>query len=524
MSPSQSSQLLGNKRRHEQRDDDEGLAVKDGHHEQRGDDLKHADKKRHHEQGDGDEGIAVEDGHHEQRGDDLRHADKGHHEQRDDDQGLGDKGLAYEPLRFVKQPPLSDGQSLCQSNRQCQSLSRTKDKPEVQFHQFAKLAPELRRKIWRETWQHRDVRLFRFYLGTRAAQSTAAIFDKSDDRDDFLDLHINHVEATRHFWGVHREGFDPAGQKEDLVTWTDSEAVEPTSLWVNRESRHETLGHFEKVLDLPTGSPWTSSRGGLSNCYFNFELDTLKFNLHSPLSAAFSLRDLTRLVRISIPETAPALPDFANSTGPFDQSVFLLKKKPNEDQETTQDFKLVWRYLRKYFPALREIRLESFHSCRRYRIVRISGQGPMTLPENPRRVRADIDNYCYACMNVQSAVDTTFSPIGVNLPLDYCAEHDLGRILDKYSIMEPEFKEETMVIGTVPGKNGGKGEDVTVTFRAIYDACDRSNMLDLKGRRVDWDQVKRECVARTLEHALGPPREDEFMVYSMQADSPALDD
>ncbi|KAI0838261.1 hypothetical protein F5Y06DRAFT_268960 [Hypoxylon sp. FL0890] len=222
---------------------------------------------------------------------------------------------------------------------------------------------------------------------------------------------------------------------------------------------------------------------------------------YSPLSAAFSKADLSRLTPISIPELVPALPDVVLET---------------EQYETTPEFGYVWRMLRTYFPSLRKIHLEPFYSCKLYGINRV--------PSTPLRLTVGdlnfdhyhADRHCHSCFCLQLALKRRFRRLGIFNPWINSRRHDLDRMLDYHSIMEPVFKEEKFVIGTVPDEKGGKGEDVTVTFQVIYDRYEWSDILDLKQRRIDCDSVKRQCVVKTLQHALGPPTlEYEYMIYKI---------
>ncbi|KAI1140749.1 hypothetical protein F5Y05DRAFT_284939 [Hypoxylon sp. FL0543] len=450
----------------------------------------------------------------------------------------GDQNLpnAKQPLRFVKQPQLahpfaysydlsiasseassaaaildtqSNGTSSSQgvdSRSPCQSLTQHARSSEALFHLFPKLAPELRLKIWRETWEHRNVALIRQPL------------DNPDSNTQVIELlRLKHITITGYNWGVRYPNLisimHNKYSKEDLMTITNSMVKSPSSLWVNRESRAETLRHFKLALGTPDGcpnikamgNPLSNVVGGLTNTYFNFNLDILVFTLHSPLSAAFSKADLSQLRRVSIPERAPVLPDFIKSPR---EALFIPELEielENEQHETTYEFRRVWRILRKFFPALREIRLEPFYSCQRYHSPKVHSSS--RLP----------DYHCTSCSFIQKSLDRWFPRLHTDRFSTSYPQQDLDRMLDHHNIMRPLFKEEKLVIGTVPGEGRGKGEDVTVTFRAIYDGEENPNILDLNQQRIDWDLVKRSCVIANLEHALGPPNTSiySYMVYKI---------
>lgn len=96
-----------------------------------------------------------------------------------------------------------------------------------------------------------------------------------------------------------------------FVTRTWSRTQLPVSLFVNFESRSETLRHF--------GVSW-SLYGGFSHVYFNFDLDVLRLPLHGSLSLNFEKIDLERLRRISIPESVPPFSHFINGPAPSNEN------------------------------------------------------------------------------------------------------------------------------------------------------------------------------------------------------------
>lgn len=246
------------------------------------------------------------------------------------------------------------------------------------------------------------------------------------------------------------------------------------------------------------------------------------YPIHCPLSTSFWMADLRRLQKISIPELVPPLPDFYSQYGPWSDDAIPYPDVFNHKEVVFHhEFELVWYLLRKFFPAMRDIRLEPFHSCDRYDSTSYSQlTDPMDLEFSDEGL-ADADYTCHACFNLQTAIDSAFPLIGADptqrVPDDFNAiQSDTDRVLDSRGIMQPVYKEETIVIGiTPPEREGQEGEKVTVTFRAIYDEDQSSTVVDLLARRIDWDHVKRKCVARTLERAFGPPGVYDYMTYHM---------
>ncbi|KAI1091988.1 hypothetical protein F5B19DRAFT_242376 [Rostrohypoxylon terebratum] len=376
------------------------------------------------------------------------------------------------------------------------------------FPQFRMLPPELRLKVWRETWKHRKVRLTRITLVNKHASHPGGWIDGLVDLEAAVDR-TRHMHATLQHWGF--PGFEDSECKYSLlprvlVSRTRSTTRPPISLWVNRESRSETLMHFQIALastgHCPCDRVHGDSPGAFTICsfaYFNFNLDILVFPFHDPLSTAFSQHDLSRLTRLSVPELAPALPRFTDGIG---QAAYLkpfsLPPLRNEDEVVRYpEFKNVWRYLRKWFPSLREIHLEKFTECEHYNPAEPRRQLPEGLVLRGRSA------YCSFCAYMQRAIRRNFPALG--LKEHYGPQYDMDCILDAHTITQPVFKKQTLVIGRVKGKQGKKDEPVTVTYWAIYNRGDNSDTIDLEDQTRDWPSTRRKVIARTLERTFGPP-------------------
>lgn len=348
------------------------------------------------------------------------------------------------------------------------------------FTLFSKLPPELRLQIWRETWEHRDVIISRKIVG---------IYYWTTGKFELQTRHFNNRHARQMLadlvcldWGLVRDNHNI---NRNLVTYSYSFTRPPISLSINWESRHETLRYFQVAFALA---------GGHSAIYFNFDLDTLLFPLHYPLSTALSMADLRRLVRISIPSMVPPVGAFTHWTAhwaePSDE--FLLPRLGVINGVVCyEEFKNVWILLRVWFPALREIRLSRFHECKRYESTRTY---PMAPP---------LDFYCSCCFRIQHAIRDRFrGALYSNL------HQEVACILRQHNMREPFFREETLVIGRVPsGSLSGEDEDVTVTFEAFRDAKENTYPPIQNDSR-----TRRQCVARTLIHALRPPMHRDSMV------------
>ncbi|KKY29385.1 putative quinate permease [Diaporthe ampelina] len=81
--------------------------------------------------------------------------------------------------------------------------------------------------------------------------------------------------------------------EDDVTTLTTSAAPLPGTLWINNESRYETLRHYEIAFACP--------RNGSSQVYFNFELDELEIRRHGELKSAISREELARVKALVVP-------------------------------------------------------------------------------------------------------------------------------------------------------------------------------------------------------------------------------
>ncbi|KAI1640541.1 hypothetical protein F4809DRAFT_589155 [Biscogniauxia mediterranea] len=107
------------------------------------------------------------------------------------------------------------------------------------FHRFPELPCEIRLAIWRATWTPRVVRADVEQINGRSVTVGGSL---------------------------------------------------PTSGWVNRESREETLRHYELCFSIYS-SP--------TRVYFNFDLDTLEINTWSVVAVMYPEYDLFHLQRIT---------------------------------------------------------------------------------------------------------------------------------------------------------------------------------------------------------------------------------
>ncbi|KAI0602627.1 hypothetical protein F4775DRAFT_588192 [Biscogniauxia sp. FL1348] len=379
------------------------------------------------------------------------------------------------------------------------------------FPQFNKLPPELRSMIWEASWEARNVLIDRHLIGTRNRE-TMVLENNGGNVPDARMLRSEHHLRNLCYWGDPgcsimnhiRPDLDFEDWMETcLVTLTRSTCKPPISLWVNHESRCQTLRKYERAFHLIHG---------YSTIYFNFEKDMLYFSLHSPLAAAFTRRDMSRLTRLSIPAIEPPLRSFIMMLGDWDISVPDIHRRDEEDNRYEYpEFKYVWRLMRCWFPALREINIQPFHECDCYNVTkRLNLHHPILINVDVAWDVDDYDDFCYSCFNIQDNIHATYPLMDIS---QSSGQDDFNRIMQREGILAPVHREETLVIGTYPPTRvGGERQKVIVNYVAIYN----DGHEDLpEAERVDMDVVNRFSIARTLQHAFGQPDMYETTIFKM---------
>ncbi|KAK8102767.1 hypothetical protein PG984_015913 [Apiospora sp. TS-2023a] len=395
---------------------------------------------------------------------------------------------------------------------------------EKMWPQFSRLPPELRRLIWQHTWENRAVTIKRKVVDFKGGPQVPL---------DLREAPYTSHNATRHYktslvrrdWGV----LDPISDElssrahgKDFVTSTTTDSKPPVSLFVNHESRHETLLHFQTAFALD---------GSDAKVYYNFALDSLKLPRHHPLGLCFDINDLQKLTSITVPELFPNLTCFTRKVGPFDfhrsRMVLDAQIPPAADDTVAYypEFDRAWQLLRWRFPNLREINLEPVSDCKLHKVEEpLIPSRPIRIEHNPWPEK--IDQYCNSCENLRNGAVTRFPSVGLNTPY-------LERVFDGYGFYgSPAYKRARVVVGIVK-KEGKKDEEVTVTFWRIrhhlqehtYSVFIPRNLRSTKNSRAGRDNVtpppdgpqtfELECLAKSLERFLGPPTKHDYLALDI---------
>lgn len=135
---------------------------------------------------------------------------------------------------------------------------------------FNTLPAELRVKIYKMSWQPRRVTLARSWLA---------------GPDDLLDYAFHSRTEGRNIYDFFEDG--------EVTTVSKSTAQLPVSLWVNQESRYETLRYHEIAFACP--------KNGSSHVYFNFQIDELEIRRHGNLQGIITGEDLARVKALVVP-------------------------------------------------------------------------------------------------------------------------------------------------------------------------------------------------------------------------------
>lgn len=135
---------------------------------------------------------------------------------------------------------------------------------------FNTLPAEIRVKIYAMGWEPRRVTLARSWL---------------EGPEDLL----GHELYARTQGQKVYESFD----EDDVTTVSTSTAPLPVTLWINQESRYETLRNYKIAFACP--------RNGSSQVYFDFRIDELEILQHGDLRSIINREDLSKLKALIIP-------------------------------------------------------------------------------------------------------------------------------------------------------------------------------------------------------------------------------
>lgn len=135
---------------------------------------------------------------------------------------------------------------------------------------FNTLPAELRVKIYKMIWEPRRVTLARSWLA---------------GPEDLLDYAFRSRTEGRNVYDFFEDG--------EATTVSTSTAQLPVSLWINQESRYETLRYYEIAFACP--------KNGSSHVYFNFQIDELEIRRHGDLQGIITGEDLARVKALVVP-------------------------------------------------------------------------------------------------------------------------------------------------------------------------------------------------------------------------------
>ncbi|KAH6647098.1 hypothetical protein BKA67DRAFT_581653 [Truncatella angustata] len=323
------------------------------------------------------------------------------------------------------------------------------------FTLFPTLPPELRLVIWQHTWEHRQLIPQRKIIGWITDGRT---YSSTLTNHEIMCIKIRDTKKARYGWFSNNHASVSGSvcastNGISLITRTWTETPAPTSLYVNRESHYETLRYFQRGLGLSSNK---------LDVWVNFDRDVIHVPVHSPLHMTFTRADCGKLVRLTIPELAPALSLFSHRIGQWDSEKSRLSAIPTlvGTLPLYEEFTDVWRLIRSRFPSLREINLDRFAECRKYELTSMLG---LDRPLPP----GHLYSHCHYCMNLQQRIRQNIPRIGVAHATDG-ALSDISRILDARNIMNPLYERRSAVIGKVKGqKKGEMDEDVVVNYWTV---------------------------------------------------------
>lgn len=135
---------------------------------------------------------------------------------------------------------------------------------------FSNLPAELRFKIYEMTWEPRRVVLTRYWV---------------DGPDDLMEYEFHARTEQQNVYDFFNE--------DDVTTVSTSTAPLPVTLWISKDSRDETLRHYEIAFACP--------KNGSSEIYFNFRIDELEIRRHGSLKSIISREELSRVKALIVP-------------------------------------------------------------------------------------------------------------------------------------------------------------------------------------------------------------------------------
>lgn len=147
---------------------------------------------------------------------------------------------------------------------------------------FSAIPAELRLAIYKRTWEPRRVPIYREWVSPRSFKELRRRSRRQ-------------VKQVDDYFG-----------DTDITTVTTSSAQLPVTLWINAESRDETLRHYQ--------ISFARSRNGRSHVYFNFDIDELEIPRHCSPLQAIGREELAKIRFLGMPASDVQYPAFLESS------------------------------------------------------------------------------------------------------------------------------------------------------------------------------------------------------------------
>src|SRR3569833_2083553 len=232
------------------------------------------------------------------------------------------------------------------------------------FFYFSQLPVELRLQVYRASWESRNVFLSRRVVCDAEQLNVTMMMAEIHSVAAFYLRHarvapgakqtVRDMAAGRFAKLLRDEEFRSEVVRA-IPTLTTSRAAPPTTLFVSRESRRETLRHYRLAFDLP---------GGTTQVYFNFDLDRLCFNRHVDLWRALRWEDLTELRYLSLVRSA-ASSLLEHTTRIYLQAQGGLGGDADPRTATAKTMEQMETSMRQLYPNLEEVVLHHHSICKR---------------------------------------------------------------------------------------------------------------------------------------------------------------
>lgn len=257
------------------------------------------------------------------------------------------------------------------------------------FPEFRTFPVEIRLMVWRASWEPRNVAISRSWKDKQpSSRQTLDSYSRATLENDWEDVK-NDAQTPA---GLRRQLADRPNRNPEQVgttayekfTVTKTNAQPPVSLWVDTESRLETLKYYRLSFGLLAK--------GVSQVYFNFDIDALEIPRHIPLIGSMHRTDLAKIKSLIVPRIHRNWERYYMTSAWFK----LQRRHPYQSHNTSSPGRLdavreallgeICQKLELICPKLRRIELPEIDCCKQW-IVDVAVEERLGVPHQLRNFR-----------------------------------------------------------------------------------------------------------------------------------------